>query len=107
MALEPASNAEFEELLKESPWLIAAFVGRGCSWCARIMPALAHAEEVLRGSAPVILIIREDEADLFKRFAVRGVPVVILFKAGAIREVCCGGGDDALDWISGLHELAG
>jgi hypothetical protein len=37
---------------------------------------------------------------------VRSFPVLILFKNGSIREASAGGGDNTLEWIESLKELA-
>jgi thioredoxin-like negative regulator of GroEL len=106
MSLKTVTAEEFDALVESAPWLVANFVREGCPWCARMIEPLNQLDGIIGEKVEVVRLYREAAPDAFDRFAVKGVPVTLLFKQGALREIATGGDQDTMDWLASLEELA-
>ncbi|HVV31988.1 MAG TPA: thioredoxin family protein [Vitreimonas sp.] len=106
MAIRDIQSADFDAVVAGSPWAIVCFTRPKCPWCARVAEPLAELAATVSDNVAVVKIDREASPELAQRFSVRSFPVLILFKNGSIREASAGGGDNTLEWIESLKELA-
>lgn len=106
MAVRNIETKDFEEVLTTSPWVVACFTRPNCPWCERVAEPVADLANAVSSNVSVVKIDRTTSPELAQRFSVKSFPVLILFKNGSIREASAGGGDNTLEWIEGLKELA-
>jgi thioredoxin-like negative regulator of GroEL len=76
---------DFDALIAGEVPVIAKFQTEACVICRKLDPMLAAVAKRLDGKLGVVDVDAEHRPDLTKRFHIRGVPTLILFKAG--REV--------------------
>ncbi len=78
-----ASAADFDELVKNSPApVLVDFWAAWCGPCRAVAPEL---EKIARSQAEKVVVAKVDTdalPDVAQRFAIRGIPTMILFRAG-------------------------
>ncbi len=72
----------FEAAIAGGRLVIAKFQTEACVICRKLEPMLAAVAKPLDGALSVVDVDAERNPDLATRFQVRGVPTLILFKAG-------------------------
>lgn len=102
MELRPLDQNSFEEIIYDNcePCLVL-FSRRDCHVCQGVHPMLEELSGEYEGRFGFYSVDVEEQADLFKRFSLRGVPQLLFFAdgtfagklAGAVEE------DDVRDMI--------
>ena len=77
-----ADTAAFDEAIGSGAPVIAKFQTKACVICRRLEPGLKQVAERMSVALRVVDVDAEDNVELAERYAVRGVPTLILFKDG-------------------------
>lgn len=89
---DATSDRDFEAALQAHDTLLVDFYTPACVICRKIEPMLGALESDFPGSLGVVKINAEENPELAARYAVRGVPTVVLLQ----------GSDDVVDRKSGF-----
>jgi thioredoxin len=92
---------EFEaELAKEQPCVVEFWMV-GCPACARLAPIFEELAEELKDKANLVALEARENMELSKKFEIRGVPTVIVFKAGeeVQRQTGAKSADELREWL--------
>ncbi len=81
--LVDVSAADFRTAVEESPVpVLADFWAPWCAPCRMVAPVVERLAGDLAGKVKVAKVNTDEEPALGERFAVRGIPTLILFEAG-------------------------
>ncbi len=83
MAVEEVDLAGLERVVSREPLVLVDFWGPMCAPCRVLKPHLARLADEHAGRVSVVAINAERETDAAERFAVRGIPTLVLFREGA------------------------
>ena len=103
MATLTVTNDNFEsEVLQSGHPVLVDFWAEWCGPCKQIAPALEQISEELAGKVTVAKVNIEDFPEISGRDAVRGIPTMILFKDGQMKDVKIGAlpKQKILDWLA-------
>ena len=75
-----------ERIVASGDLVIADFFTPNCVICKRVHPMLAAAKASFDGRVHAFKIDAQARPDLARRFDIRGVPYLVLFKAGKVIE---------------------
>ena len=85
--LAEVTAAEFGDAVEHSPLpVLADFWAPWCGPCRMVAPAVEKLAGDLAGTLKVAKINTDEQPDLGARFAVRGIPTLILFENGRERD---------------------
>jgi thioredoxin 2 len=96
------SSGTFDAFLANYPGpVLVEFWGPTCPHCLSFAPAVRTAAERLAGRAAVVQINTQENPALAARFAVRGIPLVMLFRNGRVVDQLPGArsADELLAWL--------
>ncbi|MBI2718475.1 MAG: thioredoxin [Rhizobiales bacterium] len=85
MATQKVSDASFEaDVLKSEAPVVVDFWAEWCGPCKMIGPALEEIATVLGGKAKIVKINVDENPATPSRYGVRGIPTLMVFKAGKV-----------------------
>jgi len=85
------SDATFEEeVLKASLLVLVDFWAVWCAPCQMITPALDHIAQAYKGKIKVVKLNVDENMKTPSRFGIRGIPTLLLFKEGELKETIIG-----------------
>ncbi len=102
MATVQVTTDSFEaDVLQAGTPVLVDFWAEWCGPCKQIAPALEQISEELAGKLTVAKVNIEDYPEISGRYAVRGIPTMILFKDGQMKDVKVGAlpKQKILDWL--------
>ena len=77
---DASSDTEFDAALASNGALIADFYTPSCTLCRKIEPMLGALENSMEGQLRVVKVNAEANPELAARYAVRGVPTLVLLR---------------------------
>jgi thioredoxin 2 len=84
--------ADFEAVAEKSPVpVVVDFWAPWCAPCRTVSPALERLAEELAGRLKVVKVNTDSEQELAYRFAIRGLPTLVLIEGGRERDRVTGG----------------
>lgn len=83
MALQKLTVSNFDEIIYEndSPCLVA-FSRKSCHVCKEVIPMLEEMQPKYQGKLGFYYVDVEEDAGLFQRFSLKGVPQLLFFNNG-------------------------
>ena len=86
------TTGSFEsDVLESKIPVLLDFHAKWCGPCKAIMPILSDIAKEYDGEVKIVKIDVDEEPDLAKRYAVRGIPTLILLSGGDVKERYSGG----------------
>ncbi|HXJ80693.1 MAG TPA: thioredoxin [Candidatus Methylomirabilis sp.] len=84
-----ASTFDETVALSDGP-LLVDFWAPWCAPCRAIAPALAEIARDFAGRATVAKVNVDEESELAARYAIRGIPALLFFKDGQVKDTLVG-----------------
>ena len=85
------TDASFEEeVLKADTAVLVDYWAEWCGPCKMIAPVLEQLAEEYEGKLKIVKINADEEADVLAKYAVRGLPTMMVFKDGQSVDVTVG-----------------
>jgi thioredoxin 1 len=75
-------NTKFNEIINQEQLTLVDFYADWCGPCKMMSPILQEVKTVVKDDVKIIKINVDQYQDLASEFMVRGVPTLMLFKAG-------------------------
>ncbi|MEM8780069.1 MAG: thioredoxin [Cyanobacteria bacterium P01_G01_bin.49] len=79
-------NNEFEELLADSVPMVVDYTASWCGPCRLISPFIDQLAEQYEGRAKVFKMDIDQNKDNAKKYGIRSIPAVLIFKDGKVVE---------------------
>ncbi|MGH7869606.1 MAG: thioredoxin [Candidatus Dormibacteraceae bacterium] len=91
MAMAEVTEQNFEnQVLKATQPVLVDFWAPWCAPCRMIAPAVEAVAEQFAGRALVFKVNVDDNQAIAGRYNIRGIPTLLLFKEGQVREQIVG-----------------
>jgi thioredoxin 1 len=78
------------EVLKSTQPVLVDFWAPWCAPCRMIAPAVEAVAQQFQGKAQVVKVNVDDNQGIAGRYNIRGIPTLLLFKDGQVREQIVG-----------------
>ena len=79
-----ATNATFDELLKDEKLVIVDFWAVWCGPCRMIAPILDQISEEMADKVSVVKCNVDESTDIPMKFGIRNIPTLLFFKGGEL-----------------------
>ncbi|MBE9007504.1 thioredoxin [Fortiea sp. LEGE XX443] len=83
-------ESEFDVLLTEEKVLVVDFTATWCGPCRLISPLMEQLAEEYKGRVKVVKVDVDNNKPMFKKFSLRSIPAVLIFKDGELAEKIVG-----------------
>ncbi len=83
-------ESEFDALLSNEKVVVVDFTATWCGPCRLVSPLMEQLAEDYKGRAAVVKVDIDNNKPIFKRFALRSIPAVLMFKDGELVETIVG-----------------
>jgi thioredoxin 1 len=83
-------ESEFDTLLSEEKVVVVDFTATWCGPCRLISPLMDQLAEEYKGRAKVVKVDIDNNKPIFKKFGLRNIPAVLIFKDGELAETIVG-----------------
>jgi thioredoxin 1 len=91
--IQNATDSNFEELVKSPTPVLIDFWAEWCMPCKRIAPTVDQLATDYAGRLTVAKMNVDDNPEVPMRFGIRGIPTLMLFKAGNMVDTIVGAVD--------------
>src|SRR2546421_10632766 len=78
------TDAEFDQVVKEHPYVIGEFWGEWCAPCRASAPLIDEVPKIYAGPVPFVKGDTEKNTNVPRRFMVMGLPTLLFFKEGRL-----------------------
>ena len=83
-------ESEFEALLSQEKVVVVDFTATWCGPCRLIAPLMDQLAEEYKGRAKVVKVDVDNNKPMFKKFGLRSIPAVLIFKDAELAETIIG-----------------
>ena len=83
-------NSEFEQLLTDEGPVVVDYTATWCGPCRVISPFIDKLAEEYEGRAKVVKIDIDQNKESAKKYGIRSIPAVLIFKGGEVVEKLVG-----------------
>ncbi|HYW19874.1 MAG TPA: thioredoxin [Nodularia sp. (in: cyanobacteria)] len=83
-------ESEFDALLSNEKLVVVDFTATWCGPCRLVSPLMEQLAEEYKGRASVVKVDIDNNKPIFKRFSLRSIPAVLMFKDGELAETIVG-----------------
>ncbi|TVP66321.1 MAG: thioredoxin [Nodularia sp. (in: Bacteria)] len=83
-------ESEFDALLSKEKVVVVDFTATWCGPCRLVSPLMEQLAEEYKGRAQVVKLDIDNNKPVFKRFGLRSIPAVLMFKDGELVETIVG-----------------
>lgn len=83
-------ESEFDALLSEEKIVVVDFTATWCGPCRLVSPLMEQLAQEYSSSVKVVKVDIDSNKPLFKRFGLRSIPAVLIFKDGNLAETIVG-----------------
>jgi thioredoxin 1 len=83
-------ESEFETLLSEEKILVVDFTATWCGPCRLISPLMDQLAQEYKDRAKVVKVDVDNNKPMFKKFGLRSIPAVLIFKNAELVETIVG-----------------
>ena len=103
--IESVNNENFgEKVLKSEKATLVDFWAEWCGPCKALGPILDEVADELKNDAQVVKVNVDDNSELAQKYSIRGIPTMIFFKDGEVKNTLVGNQPKA-DILKSLKEL--
>ena len=81
-----ADKSEFEQLLADNKLVVADYTATWCGPCRVVAPLIDKLSGEYNGRATVVKIDIDENADVAKKYGIKSIPAVLVFKDGEVVE---------------------
>ncbi len=81
---------EFDALLSNEKVVVVDFTATWCGPCRLVSPLMEQLAVEYQGRASVVKVDVDNNKPVFKRFGLRSIPAVLIFKDGELAETIVG-----------------
>lgn len=81
---------EFDSLLSAEKVLVVDFTATWCGPCRLVSPLMDQLADQYKGRVKVVKVDVDNNKPIFKRFGLRSIPAVLIFKDGELAETIVG-----------------
>lgn len=92
MIKEVTSSTFSEAVLNQTGWVLVDFWATWCAPCRMLAPVLEQCAQTYAGQLDIVKVDADTSEDLLGRYGVRGLPTLLLFKAGQVVDQRVGAG---------------
>ena len=83
-------KTEFDQLLTSTEPVVVDFTATWCGPCKVISPFIDQLAEAYEGRAKVVKLDVDENKDNAKKYGIRSIPAVLIFKGGKVVETLVG-----------------
>ena len=83
-------GSEFDTLLSSAKVVVVDFTATWCGPCRVVAPLMEQLAEEYQGRLQVVKVDVDNNKPIFKRFGLRSIPAVLMFKDGELAETIVG-----------------
>jgi thioredoxin 1 len=83
-------ESEFETLLSQEKVVVVDFTATWCGPCRLIAPLMEQLAQEYKGRAKVVKVDVDNNKPMFKKFGLRSIPAVLIFKDAELVETIVG-----------------
>lgn len=83
-------GSEFDTLLSSEKVVVVDFTATWCGPCRVVAPLMEQLAEEYQGRLQVVKVDVDNNKPIFKRFGLRSIPAVLMFKDGELAETIVG-----------------
>lgn len=83
-------ESEFDALLSNEKVLVVDFTATWCGPCRLVSPLMDQLAEEYKGRVKVVKLDIDNNKPVFKKFGLRSIPAVLMFKDGELAETIVG-----------------
>ena len=81
-----ADKSKFEQLLADNKLVVADYTATWCGPCRVVAPLIDKLSGEYNGRATVVKIDIDENADVAKKYGIKSIPAVLVFKDGEVVE---------------------
>jgi thioredoxin 1 len=83
-------ESEFDTLLREEKVLVVDFTASWCGPCRLVSPLMEQLANEYKDRAKVVKVDVDNNKPIFKKYGLRSIPAVLVFKDGELAEKIIG-----------------
>jgi len=85
-----ATDADFDQVIKEHPYVVVDFWAEWCAPCRAIAPTIEELAKKYAGKVTFVKLNTDENPQVPQRFMVMGIPTLLFFKDGKLADQVVG-----------------